>query len=339
MRRVMDRDPDNIQSVGFAPLAAHKPAPSGAATLPVMAQFGVRRKRKQVAEAKRISAIESVRLLDRSAQRFDEIDLVTDVEETTPVVPTGVRISTEAAHATTAVVIRWTTIQPVPPPPESDAGPQDPRWRWGVLTVSHLFAGSDSGRGQSAEVQRKAACEDGPEVIRGRAVARGRIPGGPDAALVETGLDRLWLSGFLPRIGVAPIQPATERSLLKWIASGTAGVFFAAEVSCRWRWRTYYPQMHIDGLGHLKHVVRYELDGEGSGRDDAASHPPNVKPLGPGSSGGVLVSGGIPLGIQVAATKPRFQVGYAQMFESSLPWLKSRLRASSLAIVNIVTGG
>ena len=339
MRRVMERDPDNIQSVGFAPLAAHKPMPTGATTLSVMAQFGVRRIRKQVADAKRISSIESVRLLDRSAQQFDEVDLVTDVEETAPVVPTGVRISTEAAHATTAVIIRWTTTRPVPPPPVSDAGPQDPRWRWGVLTVSHLFAGSDSGRGQSAEVQRRAACKDGPEVIRGRVVARGRIPGGPDVGLVETGLDRLWLSGFLPRIGVTPIQPATEPDLLKWIAPGTAGVFFADDANCRWRWKTFYPQMHIDGLGNLEHVVRYELVSDGSGWDDAASHSPNTRSLGLGSSGGVLVSGGIPIGIQVAAMKPRFQVGYAQTLESSLPWLKSRLRASSLAIVNIVTGG
>lgn len=347
-RRVIERDPANIQAVGFAPVKAEL-APTvkaGRSTFPVVAQFDVWQKRHRVPPAKRITQQESLRLLNRSTGKYDAIDLATDVRQSGAVIPTGVQISVPGRRAVAAIVVRWTSTRPVPPPPPSSDDGEDPRWRWGVLTVSHLFASMGQGsagqgsagqgsagqgsEGQAARLQRKVICGDGPRAVSGRVVARGRIPGGPDIGLVETGLDRLWLSGFLPRVDVEEIGSATEADLLRWTSLGTTGQLFADNRSRPWRWQTYYPSLHIEGLGRLRHVIRYDLT------DTAENLQPSTA-FGPGTSGGVLVAGGIPIGIQVAAMQPSYQIGYAQSFIASLSWLQERLQATSLAIVRVVT--
>ncbi|TWU37006.1 hypothetical protein Poly41_31320 [Novipirellula artificiosorum] len=300
--------------------------------LPVVAQFDVCRKRTDATPPQRIEKVEPVRLRDRCRDTYDSLRLPTNVVEVGSVVPTAVRISTEAAYASTAVVVRWTRVRPLPPPP-SDAV-EDPRWRWGVLTVSHLFTGNSAdGKRRAAKVRRLAACGDGPDAIRGRVIARGRIPGGPDVGLVETGLDRLWLSGFLPRVAAPAIDLVSESELLRWIRKGTDGNFFAIGKSVGWNWRTFYPQLSIQGLGRLRHIFRYEAKPSGVTQPTSSDRHPFVV----GTSGGILVSGGIPVGIQVAAMAPEFRIGYAQSFTASIPWLGQQLKASSLAVVNVLT--
>ncbi|WP_068131363.1 hypothetical protein [Roseimaritima ulvae] len=332
-RRVVERDPENIHAVGFAPLDT-KPAAAALdvdGTFPVVAQFDVWQKRHRVPAAKRITPRESLRLLDRSTGRYDDIALATDVRQSGDVVPTGVPIRVPGQQAVAAVVVRWTSVQPVPPVPSNPDDAQASPWRWGVLTVSHLFAATGQGRaGQAARLQRKVTCGDGPRAVSGRVVARGRIPGGPDVALVETGLDRLWLSGFLPRVGLDEIATAREADLLAWTSRGTSGQLFADRRRLAWDWQTYYPSLHIEGLGRLQHIIRYGLKGSAGG-------PAAASAFGPGTSGAVLVAGGIPIGIQIAAMQPGYTIGYAQSFSASVSWLQDRLQASSLVIVRVVT--
>ena len=115
---------------------------------------------------------------------------------------------------------------------------------------------------------------------------------------------------------VLAIVPAREEQLLSWISSGTDGSFIGDGIAHDWRWQTFYPELYIESLG-LRHIVR----------DQAASNRPVMRPFGPGSSGGLLLAGGIPIGLQIAAVSPDFQVAFAQSFDVSLSWLQARLRS------------
>lgn len=325
LRRVASRDAENILSVGFSPAQSEDQHET-----PIQVRFNVATKLKNVAPAKRIEPIEPVRLLDRSTQSYRDLQLPTQVRESGAVVPTGVAISTADGRATTSVVIRWTTVRPMPPRPD-EREPDDPRWRWGLMTVSHLFVGrGDNDLQNRAAVRRVAACGDGPEAIRSRVVARGRIPGGPDVAIVETGWDRLWLSGFLPQVGLPPLTIVTAADLRNWTRIGTAGNFVGDRSVVPWTWQTFYPALIIPTLGRLQHIFAYE-----SKPGDNVSGAP----FGPGSSGGMLVAGGLVLGLQVAAMQPSFDVGYAQTLDVSLAWLKQKLSATALDCVHVVTAG
>jgi hypothetical protein len=318
------RDAENIRAVGFAPSKSAASSTGAAPTIPVTAQFDVHRKLTQLSPDQRIAPVESVRLLDRAARHYQRLNLQTDVVSTGDAVPTGVRVSAGTAFATVSVVVRWTKNVPVPPSPTEDE-PQDPRWRWGVLSVAHLFAERQQ-LSSAVQIERRQTCGSGPPAIEGRVLARGRVPGGPDLSLIETGLDRLWLSGFVSRINAPSIQPAQESHLLHWISQGTTGSFLGDGVIYGWTWRTYYPELTIEKLGSLQQVVRYEID------------PQHVAPtpLGPGSSGAVLLAGGIPIGLHIAAERPDYRVGFAQTFAVSLSWLSQQIRASQLAIVGIL---
>lgn len=323
LRRVASRDADNIRSVGFSPEPSDDPL-----ELRIQARFDVAKKRKRVPPQKRIGRIEPVRLLDRSTETYRELQLPTQVRQSGEVVATGVTISTVDERATTSVVIRWTTVQPPPPRPD-ETQPDDPRWQWGLMTVSHLFVGrGDRERQTRAAVRRVAACGDGPDAIRSRVAVRGRIPGGPDVAVVETGWDRLWLSGFIPKVGLPPLSIVTAADLQHWTSAGTAGHFVGDRVVIPWTWQAFYPALVIPTLGRLQHIVAYD-----SASDDNVSGVP----FGPGSSGGVLVTGGLVLGLQVAAMRPHFDVGYAQTLDVSLAWLQQKLHASALDCVHVVT--
>lgn len=319
-RRVRDRDRSDLRAVGFAPgqtTQATEPA-----MVPVRAQFDVQHKFPNMAAARRIEPIEAVRVLDRQSRRYLQLALATDVLQTGDIVPTGVRIDTDRQSATTSTVVRWTTSLPVPDVPTA-IGNEDPRWRWGLLSVAHVFA-NNAAQPAPPRVERQLTCGQGPDMIAGRVIARGQAIGGPDISLIETGLDRLWLSGMLSKPEAPNITPADEPQLLRWIMHGTMGTFLGDGVQYGWRWQTYYPELTIEGLGKLQHVVRYE----------ALEAVADSNPFGPGSSGGLLLAGGIPIGIQVAAMRPDFRVGFAQTFDASLAWLQKHLRATALHIVH-----
>lgn len=345
VRRAMQRDPENIVAVGFAPVDILDALPDDTA-VPLTAQFDVLQKRARVAAGRRIESREVVRLLDRGSRQYDQLVLPTDVNQAGPVVPTGVSISHDTQRATTSLVVRWTTRRPIPPEPTHDDDRQATGWRWGVLTVSHLFSGVSGGVGgedaatprQLARLRRVARCDLGPENFGGQVAARGRVPGGPDLALVETGLDRLWLSGFLPRVAMEPITVASEADLLRWTSRGTNGSWIGEQgVIHGWQWRTFYPQLAIAGLGKLTGIVRYEYTAALETVGGVQRTSPVSAPFGPGSSGSVILAGGIPIGLQVAAMQPDYRIGYAQTLWTSLPWLQTRIRATALAIVHVVS--
>jgi len=322
LQRVATRDRENIRSVGFTPAQLTANNRYG-----VAAQFDVARKLKRVPQPRRIEPIETVRLLDRRTRHYQELELPTQVRQIREVIPTGVAIATEDDRATTSLVVRWTTVRPTPPKPDTEQ-PDDPRWRWGLLTVSHLFVGRGSTESRHrARVRRVAVCGAGPLTIRSRVVVRGRIPGGPDVALVETGWDRLWLSGFVREIGSPPLQVAAASDLRRWVSAGTRGQFVGDGVSFPWSWQTYYPTLSIRGLGRLEQVVACKV---------SADRNEGKQPFGPGSSGGAITAEGLVIGIQVAAMQPRFDVGYAQTMEVSFAWVEKKLRASALEVVAVV---
>lgn len=350
-RRVAARDAANIRQVGFAPYRAtgvNTPLAFGILTadrltadtltadkltsgqprlsLPVTAQFDVTRKLRQLPADRRIASVESVRLLERLSSSYLTLQLDTDVVQTSEIMPTGVRVDSGDEHATTSVVVRWTQVTP-PPAMRDVEDAQDFRWRWGMLTVAHLFKNSPP-KSAGTRVERLVHCGAGPESIRGEMIARGRIPGGPDISLIETGLDRLWFSGLLPQPAGPSLVTPSQRQLLRWIHHGTEGVCVGDGVTHNWRWQTFYPQLSIPQLGRLRHIVRYQ---------STAVHTQQV-PFGPGSSGGVVVAGGIPIGIQIAATGPFFQEAFAQCFDVSLAWLKKQLRATALELVHVPLG-
>lgn len=324
-RRVVQRDEDNILQVGFAPQRTDRTAIHSQPSLPVTAQFDVQRKLQSVPSARKVAPVESVRLLDRKSRSYLQLDLQTDVLKTGPIVPTGVRVESSENYATTSVVVRWTKAAPAPVMDTLEQA-QDPRWRWGMLCVAHLFAKQLTTTTAQARIERKSTCGVGPESVRGSIIARGRVPGGPDISLIETGLDRLWLSGLLPRPNSPNLLPASESQLLDWISKGTDGTFLGDGVTHAWRWQTFYPELQIDSLGRLRHIVRYQSN----------ENPSNGYPFGPGSSGGVLVAGGIPIGLQIAAISPDFQVAFAQSFDVSLHWLQDRIGATALHIVHLL---
>ena len=327
--RLGRRDSKNIGEVGFAPGDRSKLAQldrsTDQITWPITVQVQVASKRRRVAEAKRVRPIETVRLLDRGLGTYDEIQLTTDVVQTRAIVPTGVNIATRYEMATTAVVARWTTVRDAPPPVDDQDGGS--AWRWGLLTVSHLFTGRGDTPVQSrARIDRMLNC--GPATdIGGRVAARGRIPGGPDIALVETGRDRLWLSGFLRRIDAPPRRVSNDEDQSRWTAGGVAGTLHRGDPpDVPIQWNAFYPEMTIDGLGRLRQVVRFEV----TDRHEA-------RPLRPGTSGGVAVArGGSLIGMQVAAGAPDFRVGYLQTFDASLAWLTKRIGAKQFHLVAVL---
>lgn len=316
-RRVGSRDPANIIAVGFGPKRRGEEIEKGLA-----ARFLVRRKRGKVPIARRIQPVEPVRLLEPAAARYRQLLLKTDVVQTRRPHPVGVRVRDGARAATTAAVIRWTTRQPPPLDPRPD-DPDDPRWRWGLLTVAHLFDGKIRREGQ---IERIDACGGQPATIEGSVVAAGRLPGGPDAAVMETGLDRLWLSGFLPDPTVGPLPIAAEADVMEWIREGTSGYIHPAGPVRRWRFATYLPEQTIPALGRLRHVIEFHAD--------SADH--HLQPFGPGSSGSILIAAGAPAGMQVAAERPNYRTGYAQLFAATGPWLRERLAATRVVLVRVV---
>lgn len=324
-RRVVHRDTENIQQVGFAPQRTDRPVIVSEPSLAVTAQFDVTRKLQHVPSEQSVAPVETVRLLDRRSRNYLQFGLQTDVLPTGNVVPTGVRVENGAEFATASAVVRWTKIAPASAIDTIEQA-QAPGWRWGVLCVAHLFTKRSAATTAQARVERQISCGVGPASVQGDVVARGRVPGGPDISLIETGLDRLWLSGLLSRPNAPKLIPASEPQLLDWISNGTEGTFLGDGVTHAWQWQTFYPELHIASLGRLRHIVRYQAS------DNANNH----HPFGPGSSGGVLVAGGIPIGLQIAAINPAFQVGFAQSFDVSLQWLKNRLRATALHIVHLI---
>ncbi|MCA9156873.1 MAG: hypothetical protein KDA72_01020, partial [Planctomycetales bacterium] len=165
-RRVAQRDVDNILQVGFAPQRTDRTAINSLQSLPVTAQFDVQRKLQRVPSERKVAPVESVRLLDRRSHCYLQFDLQTDVLTTGNIVPTGVRVESGEDYATTSVVVRWTKVVPVPVIDTIDQA-QDPRWRWGVLCVAHLFAKHSTATTAQARVERQNTCGVGPESVRG----------------------------------------------------------------------------------------------------------------------------------------------------------------------------
>lgn len=315
-RRAVIRDRGNHVAIGFGPKVA-----GGLRYAGLSARFVVRRKTGRVSQARRIPEKETVRLLQLGSRCYRKLTIATDVLESPQVGPVGVAVDHAGFNATSALVIRWSQTRPVPPAPTSDNW-QDTRWRWGLVTVAHAISGSSSRR---STIERLAKCNQGPASIEGHVLVKGRLPGGPDCAVLETGAERLWLSGFLARPNMEYLSEVREQDILRWIRDGAHGYIHSIRKTGEWEMDSYYPQRTIETLGHLQHVVQFSQRGTLLG----------PAPFAPGTSGAVLVEGGVPMAMQVAATMPDYQTGFAQCFAATIPWLRQALQATSLGIIGV----
>ena len=326
LRRLPAERRMQVRGLGFAPGAAGETSAPADARLQVTARYELASDDDATDITADIAPVETVRLLDRQSRTYQRLAVATAVGPAGSMLPTGVRVEQQSAVATAAAVVRWTRTVPIPNIPPGHAA-EDPRWRWGVVSAGHAFTDLPADDpGQWVHIYRQATCGSGPPAVSGRVVARGRVAGEPDISLIETGLDRLWLSGLLERPNLPRILPATQSQLVRWITRGTFGTLVGDGVQHAWGWQAYYPELAIPGIGRVQHVIRYE----------ATADVGAAMPFGPGSSGGVLMAGGIPIGIQIAAMQPEFRIGLAQAFDHSLAWLQRRLRASSLQLIHLV---
>jgi hypothetical protein len=312
-RRRCRCDPENIWAVGFGPKICEG-KPSGQ----MAARFLVRRKLARPGRQRAIPETELVRLWDPSCDAYRLLEVVTDIEVERPPRPTGVAVRGRGGKATTALVIRWSQ-QSRPRREFLEAG--QGAWRWGVLTVAHL------GRETNVSIRRRVHCEGQPREVGGRMMVRGRLPGGPDVMLLETDRDWLWLSGLLPDPTTADLPAVPADDWLGWLASPTSGYLHSLHGIYRWQMSTYFPSYTIDGLGSLEEVVRFTVDPADSEHD---------RPLRVGTSGSILVEGGRPAAMQVAATASQYRTGYAQTLARVTGWLRERLEARHLELVHVI---
>ncbi len=315
-RRARARDDGNHVAIGFGPKVT-----AGIRYAGMTARFVVRRKARRVSPDRRIPEIESVRLLQTGSGRYRVMSIATDVIESPSVGPVGVAVDHAGIGATSALVIRWSNTRPAPSSPNADDW-EDSRWRWGLVTVAHAVSGPLQRR---TTIERLAKCNQGPASIEGRILVKGRLPGGPDCAVLETGAERLWLSGFLMRPNLGYLSEVREQDIMRWIRSGSHGYIHSLRKTGEWELDSYYPQRTIETLGNLQHVVQISQRGRLLG----------PTPFAPGTSGAVLIEGGIPIAMQVAATMPDYQTGFAQCFSATIPWLRQALQATSLGIIGV----
>lgn len=332
IRRVAARDRDNIWAIGFGPKVAGR-----CALERLSVRFLVRRKKERLATSRRIPARVVVRLRDPASGRYRALRLTTDVEPARPPRASGVTVRFGQRTATTAVVVRWSDLRQ---PQRDFARPGKHDWHWGLLTVAHLLSGLRHPSPQPSDtinlkIARRTVCGEQPAEISGQVVARGRLPGGPDAMLVETGRDRLWLSGLLPQPGVAALTTVDEVELLRWLSRPAAGYLYQNGQVTRWQFSMLLPQYTIAGLGNLSQLIRFTVENaaDENGADETGGEPDNR--LLPGTSGSILVEAGRPAAMQVAAETPQFRVGYAQHLEPVQNWLRDALGAQACELVHV----
>lgn len=310
LRRVSRWDPENIWAVGFGPKVTE-----GRVVNELAVRFFVHRKQARVAGTRRLPTTAEVRLRNPQRGEYRSLELSTDVEVARPPCCSGVSLAVSQGRATTALVLRWSE--------QTEASrqflePGDSAWRWGLVTVAHVGASA------RALIARRVVAAGQPERVRGDVILRGRLPGGPDAMLVETDRDWLWLSGLLPDPASAALPVVSQADVLEWIARSAEGYLHSQDAVHRWQFSTYFPEYHIAGLGRLKQVVRF--------RAEASER----RPLRRGTSGSLLTVAGAPAVMQVAAESPAFEVGYGQTLAAILDWLRAGLRAAHLEVVHVI---
>src|SRR6056297_3566805 len=106
MRRVAARDRDNIWAIGFGPKMVGRCAVES-----LSVRFLVRRKKERLATTRRIPARLVVRLRDPTSGRYRALRLTTDVEPARPPRASGVTVRIGQRTATTALVVRWSTLR------------------------------------------------------------------------------------------------------------------------------------------------------------------------------------------------------------------------------------
>jgi hypothetical protein len=343
-RRAVQRDPGNHLAIGFGPRVR-----GGIRTAGLCARYFVSRKKRRVSAQSRVPECVKVRWRSAPSGQWRTITLDTDVCQCAPPSPSGVEVRSHGQQATTALVIAWTTkampLRHTPSLAENRIELDDPQWHLGLVSVAHAFpplrrsVAGNSGETRVAtrrsplppEIERLVRCDGQPTHITGTLAARGRLPGDPDCALLETGFDSLWLSSFFSaETRMARFLPTpTAADINRLVQFGGQGYLSSLRHTSRWEFDSYFPERSVEGLGRQQHVMQIVP----AVSSVIADNPPAL--FAPGTSGSILTDGGMPLAMQFAANKPHYDVALAQLLTHSMPWLQSYLQATFLGILRV----
>ena len=342
LRRFRALDPKNVLAVGFGPKVV-----AGETTAALSTRVFVRRKRAaRTAKRSRIPASCTIRCRCPHAGVYRTWVVPTDVEEARAPQGTGVQVSflstgrptNRRTNAVSSLVVRWTDDRPGAGTGDllaetEAAGPalfSGGTMRYGLLTVAHAIP---AGAGGGVVIARKTVCGDQPTEIEGQVIYRGLRSGAPDAAIVETTFDRLWLSGFLRSTTHDELPLVHSADWLAWLDRGAEGYWHGDRVVGRWLFSAYFPQLTISGLGSLQHVIRFRWGGGERNRVAAADRG---GPFLPGTSGAALMQGGRVAALQVAAEAPGFEDAYAQLISPTLDAVQKRFQhGSALRLIGV----
>lgn len=344
LRRFRALDPKNVLAVGFGPKVV-----AGETTAALSTRVFVRRKRAaRSAKRSLIPASCTIRCRCPHAGVYRTWVMPTDVEEARAPRGTGVQVSFLSAgrpsnrrtKAVSSLVVRWSDARPEvgtgTAPSDSVAagmaGASFPEtaMRYGLLTVAHAIP---TGAGGGVVIARKTVCGDQPTEIEGQVIYRGLRAGAPDAAIVETTFDRLWLSGFLRSTTHDELPLVAPADWLTWLDRGAEGYWHGDRVVGRWLFSAYFPRLTISGLGSLEHVIRFRW---GGGDGNRAAAPRRGGPFSPGTSGAALLQGGRVAALQVAAEAPVFEDAYAQLLSPALDAVQQRFpHGSDLGLIGV----
>lgn len=314
LQRWRGLDPENLIGIGFGTKQV-----DGQSTDAFSIRILVKRKQKSPPKQRRFPESVTARCLQDCGTRFLSYRIATDIEQAHPPRLSGTDIITApdvgnslSSRATVTTVVGW-----------KKGNDQ----RWGLISVGH-FLGSRRTKKvpDTVVIERVTACSGQPATIEGTIRLRGTRSNHPDASLIETTFDRLWLSGFIDTPKPKPLFIVDAEEVARWIPSDVTGYWYGNREVKQWRLDTYLPTLMIPGIGRVDHMLRFKID------DVSAPQSPSLIP---GTSGASLIQGGRPLGMQIAAEAPRFNFGYAQLWWHILPFLKEKTNADSLSLLRV----
>jgi hypothetical protein len=254
----------------------------------------VRRKHDPASPAARIPASMTFRLQRRGQSRAWE--LPTDVVESPEMQPTGrpLRRTDTPDRATAGAVLSWKR-------------PHRSRRLWGVVSVSHYFAGYQPGRPVKIWF-------DGSSFLTGSLQFRSPPASGLDTALIECERGELVEGGLIPDNSIPQLDPLTIEELIRLVGKPGLCIPPPGDESLEVEYEYFFPvNDETRALWPMHNVVRVRaLSGEPA--------------FTPGRSGTALLTRSRQMtSVQYAGTAPDGMRGLAQAFRPMMEWIEGEL--------------
>lgn len=301
-RGLTDAADDNILAVGFGAATKrgrHDP------DRPFAACVYVARKKKSPGKGTRVRGEVSVRL--KRGDRFVRVTVPTDVVEAPRLAPSGRFVTRQGEWLGSAgVVVAWKRSVP--------------EWRWGVVTVGHLFDGTS---GSAASL--RAVLPNGAQLPCDRLFRSARTEH-LDSALLEVEPADLVLHGV-----TAVTSPPTARPF--WAQNALVSAIHAASESNQplvgaslrsfadvapFEVTHYFPESDqlIPELGNLFDFILVR-----------ATEETDPAPFIGGTSGSAFDIAGLGAAVQVGHDVDTSMIGAAQFLDTQLFWVRGKLNA------------